>query len=104
MACSLISVEDGPSDDLLTGQALFLDKYVEGLLERIVSAYCESHDGMVSQRYQRRAKSVELRGFEPLTPSLRKMWSKPSDQGKRRLEAGLWAGRGARHVRQRELM
>jgi hypothetical protein len=49
-----------------------------------------------------KTKSVELTGFEPVTPSLRKMWSKPSDQGKRGPFAGLWAGCGPSHVRRRE--
>ena len=34
---------------------------------------------------------MELTGFEPVTPSLRKMRSKPSDQGKRQGLAVLWA-------------
>jgi hypothetical protein len=35
---------------------------------------------------------VELTGFEPVTPSLRNMRSKPSDQGKRYSVTGLWCG------------
>jgi hypothetical protein len=50
----------------------------------------------------KRRISVELRGFEPLTPSLRKMWSKSSEQGKRHQFSGLWSGCGASHVRHRE--
>jgi len=41
---------------------------------------------------------VELTGFEPVTPSLRKMRSKPSDQGKRRVIAALWGGCGVSEV------
>jgi hypothetical protein len=33
---------------------------------------------------------VELTGFEPVTPSLRKMQSKLFDQGKRYIVARLW--------------
>ena len=46
--------------------------------------------------------SVELTGFEPVTPSLRKMWSEPPDQGKWHRISRLWGGCGASHVRQRE--
>ena len=46
---------------------------------------------------------MELTGFEPVTPSLRKMWSESPDQGKRRLIAGLWGGCGPSDVRPREL-
>ena len=42
---------------------------------------------------------VELTGFEPVTPSLRKMQSKPPDQGKRHSFKGLWRGCGTSHVR-----
>ena len=45
---------------------------------------------------------VELTGFEPVTPSLRKMRSKRCDQGKRHSMAGLWGGCGASDVRQCE--
>ena len=45
---------------------------------------------------------VELAGFEPAAFSLRKMRSKPSDQGKRDAFTGLWGGCGANGVRQRE--
>ena len=45
---------------------------------------------------------MELTGFEPVTPSLRKMRSKPSDQRKRHLLAGLWVGCGASDVRRGE--
>ena len=45
---------------------------------------------------------MELAGFEPVTPSLRKMQSKPSDQGKRLDLVGLWRGCGTSHVRQGE--
>jgi hypothetical protein len=37
---------------------------------------------------------VELTGFEPVTPSLRKMQSDASDQGKRLDLACLWRGCG----------
>jgi len=47
-------------------------------------------------------KFVELTGFEPVTPSLRKMWSKPSDQGKQPTSAVLWRGCGTSQVRPRE--
>jgi hypothetical protein len=50
-----------------------------------------------------RAKWVELTGFEPVTPSLRKMRSKPYDQGKRPPVAGLWSGCGASDVMHREM-
>jgi hypothetical protein len=46
---------------------------------------------------------VELTGFEPVTPSLRKMGSARSDQGKQRPSADLWGGSGASHVRQGEM-
>ena len=46
---------------------------------------------------------MELAGFEPVTPSLRKMRSKPSDQGKRPCLVGLWGGRGASDVMHREM-
>ena len=36
-----------------------------------------------------KAKSVELTGFEPVTPSLRNMRSNACDQGKRRPSGGL---------------
>jgi hypothetical protein len=49
-----------------------------------------------------KANSVELTGFEPVTPSLRKMRSKRSDQGKRLPFAGLWASCGASDVRRCE--
>ena len=42
---------------------------------------------------------VELRGFEPLTPSLRKMWSKSSDQEERHSLVVLWGSCGASHAR-----
>ena len=42
---------------------------------------------------------VELTGFELVTPSLRKMQSKPCDQGKRGVLAGLWGGCGTSVVR-----
>ena len=45
---------------------------------------------------------MELTGFEPVTPSLRKMRSKPSDLGKQVHNAGLWGGCGASDVRCRE--
>jgi hypothetical protein len=45
---------------------------------------------------------VELTGFEPVTPSLRKMRSDPSDQGKRPLLVGLWGGCGPSDVRHGE--
>jgi len=45
---------------------------------------------------------VELTGFEPVTPSLRRMWSEPSDQGKRRSTICLWGGCGASDVRHGE--
>jgi hypothetical protein len=41
---------------------------------------------------------VELTGFEPVTPSLRKMRSKRSDQAKRPPIQGLWGGCGASDV------
>jgi hypothetical protein len=47
---------------------------------------------------------VELTGFEPVAPSLRKMRSKPSDQGKRRPFAVLWRGCGTGVVRHRETL
>ena len=37
---------------------------------------------------------VELTGLEPVTPSLRKMRSKVSDQGIRHAPAVLWGGCG----------
>ena len=45
---------------------------------------------------------MELTGFEPVTPSLRKMRSKRSDQGKRRALRVSWGGCGANEVRQRK--
>jgi hypothetical protein len=45
---------------------------------------------------------MELAGFEPAAPSLRKMRSKPSDQGELPLIPGLWSSCGASHVRRRE--
>jgi len=53
--------------------------------------------GHFIKRYK--AKSVELTGFEPVTPSLRKMQSNHSDQGKQHDLAGLWSGCGTGHVR-----
>ena len=47
-------------------------------------------------------ENVELTGFEPVTPSLRKMWSNTSDQGKRLPLTGLWSGCGTSDVRPRE--
>jgi hypothetical protein len=46
-----------------------------------------------------KAKSVELTGFEPVTPSLRKMRSNGCDQGKRRDPQALWGGCGSSDVR-----
>ena len=46
---------------------------------------------------------MELTGFEPVAPSLRKMRSKRSDQGKRYVIAVLWSGCGASLVRQGEI-
>jgi hypothetical protein len=43
---------------------------------------------------------VELTGFEPVTPSLRKMRSKRCDQGERPSCTSLWGGCGASDVRQ----
>ena len=45
---------------------------------------------------------VELTGFEPVAPSLRKMRSNTCDQGKRQPLAGLWGGCGTSGVRHRE--
>ena len=45
---------------------------------------------------------MELTGFEPVTPSLRKMRSKRPDQGKQPSIAGLGGCRGASDVRLRE--
>lgn len=45
---------------------------------------------------------VELTGFEPLTPSLRKMRSQLSDQEKCRPKVVLWGGCGSSHVRPRD--
>jgi len=42
---------------------------------------------------------VELTGFEPVTPSLRKMWSKRCYQATRRASVVLWGGCGPRDVR-----
>ena len=42
---------------------------------------------------------MELTGFEPVTPSLRKMRSKPSDQGEQGPLKALWSGCGASDVR-----
>jgi len=47
---------------------------------------------------------VNLTGFEPVTPSLRKMQSKPSDQEKRHPIPGLWRGCGTSVVRHRETL
>ena len=44
----------------------------------------------------------ELTGFEPVTPSLRKMWSDRSDQGIWRARAALWGGGGTSDLRHRE--
>jgi len=41
---------------------------------------------------------VELTGFEPVTPALRKMWSKRCDQELLRVTAGLWGSCGASDV------
>jgi hypothetical protein len=49
-----------------------------------------------------KAKSVELTGFEPVTPSLRKMRSKRSDQAFQGEIAVLWRGCGTSHARCRE--
>ena len=45
---------------------------------------------------------MELTGFEPVTPSLRKMRSTPSDQGIRLPLEGLWRGCGTNKVRRGE--
>jgi hypothetical protein len=45
---------------------------------------------------------VELGGFEPPTPSLRKMRSKPYDQGEWRASKVLWGGCGPSDVRRRK--
>jgi len=50
-----------------------------------------------------KAKSVELTGFEPVAPSLRKMWSKRCDEGKQGVLKALWRGCGTSGVRQREI-
>ena len=47
---------------------------------------------------------MELTGFEPVTPSLRKMRSNRFDQGTWPSTPGLWPGCGASHVRQREIL
>jgi hypothetical protein len=60
------------------------------------------HRSAISSTTKRRF-SVELGGFEPPTPSLRKMQSNHSDQGKRRPFTVLWRGCGTGHVRQREI-
>jgi hypothetical protein len=53
--------------------------------------------------YRRVTQSwVELTGFEPGAPSLRKMRSKRSDQGKRHVFTVLWRGCGTSDVRHRE--
>jgi hypothetical protein len=46
---------------------------------------------------------VKLEGFEPPTPSLRKMWSRRCDLGKRHPFMVLWGGCGVSDVRHREL-
>jgi len=48
------------------------------------------------------SRNVELTGFEPVTPSLRKMRSNRADQGKRYALAGLWRDCGASGVRRGE--
>ena len=55
----------------------------------------------VSQLVQ--GEIVELTGFEPVTPSLRKMWSRPSDQAKQYAFTGLWGSCGASDVRHSEI-
>ena len=45
---------------------------------------------------------MELTGFEPVTPSLRKMRSKRCDQAIQHMLTGLWGGCGASDVRRRE--
>ena len=49
------------------------------------------------------AKSVELTGFEPVAPSLRKMCSNCADQGNGLRFPGLWSGCGASDVMHREM-
>ena len=56
-------------------------------------AFCQQGQGEI----------VELTGFEPVTPSLRKIRSKTSDQEKRYVIAVLWSGCGAIPVRQGEI-
>jgi hypothetical protein len=46
-----------------------------------------------------RVTNVELTGFEPVTPSLRKMRSDRCDQGKQVSDTGLWGGCGVNDVR-----
>ncbi len=46
---------------------------------------------------------MELTGFEPVTPSLRKMRSKPSDQEFYSRSKGLWSDCGASDVRRSEM-
>ena len=72
---------------------------------------CESHLGMVGvenalggQVDREMWRFVELTGFEPVAPSLRKMWSKPSDQGKRAQFWVLWHGCGASDGRRGETL
>ena len=45
---------------------------------------------------------MELIGFEPTTPSLRKMWSKRCDQAIQPSVTGLWGDCGASDVRLRQ--
>jgi len=45
---------------------------------------------------------VELTGFEPVTPSLRKMRSNGCDKGKRTTFSVLWSGCGASYVKRGE--
>ena len=50
-----------------------------------------------------KAKSVELTGFEPVAPSLRKMRSNARDQGKRCALRVLWGACGPSDVRRGEM-
>ena len=58
---------------------------------------CQIRLGQFSNEYK--AKSVELIGFEPTTPSLRKMRSKRSDQGFWTHSGSLWRACGTSEVR-----
>jgi len=82
----------------------------EGVAARVLWATCgprdfthhQIGDASAIRNGPDQGEWVELTGFEPVTPSLRKMQSNSFDQGFHGSLVGLWDGCGASDVRQRE--